>query len=302
MARDGFINLLKPPGMTSHDAVAFVRRQLGLTRVGHLGTLDPAAAGVLPISVGRATRLFDYAGKSEKAYRAELAFGLTTDTLDGEGKVTATADASELTETRVRELLAGMLGEREQVPPAFSAAQVDGKRLHELARKGVRVTAPPRRVVFSQLDLVEFRPGRRARAMVDVVCSAGTYIRVLADDLGRAAGCGAYLDFLLRTRSGRFVLTETVTLEELAAACEREEAEAHLLPPDWPLSELPRVDLVAPATAAFVVGTCVLTRIPAMWPVRVYGERGIFLGLGEATAAGQLRPRLILVTKEELPQ
>lgn len=291
----GFINLLKPPGMTSHDAVVFVRRQWGIARVGHLGTLDPAAAGVLPISLGRATRLFDYAGKSEKAYRAEIVFGLTTDTLDAEGRVISTADASDLTEARLRALLAAKLGEEEQRPPAFSAAQVGGKRLHELARQGKSVTAPPRKVRFLELSLLDFQPGPQARARVEVVCSAGAYLRVFAEDLGKEAGCGAYLAFLLRTRSGSFRLEEAVSLEELAAGGER-----YLLPPDWPLSDLPRVELERRAAAAFVTGTCVRAGAVPAWPVRVYEEHGIFLGLGQVAAGGQLRPRLILVTKEEL--
>lgn len=300
MPCDGFINLLKPPGMTSHDVVAFVRRQLGLPRVGHLGTLDPAAAGVLPIAVGRATRLFDYVGKRDKAYRADIVFGLTTDTLDAEGRVTSSADASPLSESRLRELLAGLVGEVQQVPPAFSAVQVAGKRLHELARQGVPVTAPPKQVRFLQLDLVEFQPGCRARAVVQVVCSAGAYVRVLADDLGRAAGCGAYLDFLLRTRSGCFTLEEAVGLEELAEACQAGSVEAHLLAPDWPLSDLPRTELEARGAASFVSGSCVLVPTPPASCVRVYDRQGLFLGLGEANSTGQLRPRLVLATKEEL--
>lgn len=302
MTGDGFINLLKPPGMTSHDAVAYVRAHCGVSRVGHLGTLDPAAAGVLPIAVGRATRLFDCVGKRDKAYRADIVFGLTTDTLDAEGQVTSSTDASNLTESEVHNLLAGLLGEGEQVPPRYSAAHVGGSRMHELARRGVSVSMPPRRVHFLRLDLVAYRPGPQAYALVDVLCSAGTYIRVLAEALGRAAGCGAYLRFLLRTRAGRFALDRAATLEELADAFRGGRMAEHLLPPDWPLNDLPRVDLTARAAAAFVVGTRVLAPMPPAWPVTVYCGHGLFLGLGEVTATGQLRPRVVLATREEVQQ
>ncbi len=170
MALDGFLNLLKPPGPTSHDMVAFARRCLRINRVGHLGTLDPAAAGVLPICVGRATRLFGFV-EGRKAYRAEILFGTTTDTLDAEGVVLSRADASEVTLEALREQLAARLGQQEQSPPSFSAVQVGGKRLHELARRGEAVAAPARTVTFYSLDLIEFEtrprgPGDPGRGML----------------------------------------------------------------------------------------------------------------------------------------
>ena len=293
MPSDGFLNLLKPPGLTSHDLVAFTRRLLGMRRVGHLGTLDPAAAGVLPMCFGRATRLFDFV-EGTKAYRAEIRFGVTTDTLDAEGRVTATADASGVTAEALRARLADLLGEQQQAPPAFSAAQVGGKRLHELARRGQPVQAAARTVHFYALELLDFQPGLRARAWVDVACSAGTYIRVLADDLGRAFGCGAFLAFLLRTRAGRFSLAEAWTLEE--ASSDLPEAR---LPIDWPLEHLPRVTLPARDAGAFVSGTSAPVEMAPAWPVRVYDEYGTFLGLGDAVP-GRLQPRLILAVREEL--
>jgi tRNA pseudouridine55 synthase len=294
MVEDGFLNLLKPPGMTSHDVVALVRRQLGQRRVGHLGTLDPAAAGVLPVAVGRTTRLADIAGHAGKCYRALIVLGVTTDTLDGEGTVTSTADAGAVREGQVRAALAGMLGEQEQVPPAYSAVRVGGKRLHALARQGRAVVPPPRRVRFARLDLLEFRPGVRASALVDIACSAGTYVRVLAADLGRAAGPGAYLEFLLRTAAGRFALPEAVTLEEFAAA-----PAAGLLPPDWPLVGLPQVALTAAEAAAFAAGARQRVPTSPARHMRVYrGDR--FLGLGEVTPEGWLHPRLVLAAPGEV--
>lgn len=297
MARDGFLNLLKPPGMTSHDVVALARAHLGIKRVGHLGTLDPAAAGVLPIAIARATRLFQFASGPRKSYRAEVVFGATTDTLDAEGSVVEVGDGGHLTESRVRELLAGFLGEMEQAPPAFSAAQVGGRRLHEFARRGeARPAARSKVVRIAQLELVDFTPGRRPRALIDVVCDTGTYIRVLAADLGRAAACGAYLGFLVRTRAGRFELSESLTLEEFAAACESGDGEIPVLPPDWPLDRLPAVEVGEAGARAFAQGTCVRAAASPAWPVRVYGPGRSFLGLGEVAARGQLRPRVVLAS------
>jgi tRNA pseudouridine55 synthase len=289
VALDGFLNLLKPPGMTSHEVVAWARSQLGLSRIGHLGTLDPAAAGVLPLSLGKATRLFDYASGPDKAYRAEIAFGLQTDTLDAEGAVVARSDASGLTESALRALLPQFLGEIEQIPPAFSSVSVGGRRLHQSARAGARVALAPRRVTIKQLDLVDFTPGARAYALMDIVCTSGTYIRALADDLGRAAGCGACLGFLVRTRAGRFELAHASTLEEAALRLRSGQAlrlgslrgggappaadgrptegergggvpalhgaEELLLPLDWPLVGLPEVVLTSSEAVAFVRGT-----------------------------------------------
>jgi tRNA pseudouridine55 synthase len=297
MPGDGFLNLLKPPGMTSHDVVAFVRGRLRLRRVGHLGTLDPAAAGVLPLSLGRASRLFRYAGGRDKAYRAEVTFGVSTETMDAAGRVTGVGDSGGLSEAALSALLASFVGEIEQRPPAFSAASVGGRRAHELARRGLLPETRPRRVHITELDLVNFSAGPRARALLDVVCSAGTYLRVLADDLGRAAGCGAYLSFLVRTRVGRFALAEALTLEECEAACQSGDIAGLILPPDWPLADLPAVALDAAAAGRFCRGGRVAVGREPSSLVRAYGSEREFLGLGEISAPGQLRPRVVLVTQ-----
>jgi tRNA pseudouridine55 synthase len=294
MQVDGFLNVLKAPGMTSHDVVAQIRHSSGAARAGHLGTLDPAASGVLPICLGRATRLFRFAGGIDKAYRAEIEFGTRTDTMDAEGRVVARADSSGLTEERLRSILEGLVGESEQAPPAFSAAKVGGRRLHEHARAGVIVKGRPKRVMVSSVTLVEFVPGPSAHALVDVVCSPGTYVRVLADDAGRAAGCGAYLSFLVRTRVGRFELSDALTLEEVAEAASNHELPARVLPSDWPLTDLPELSLEPPAARAFVRGSRVLAGTGPAWPIRVYGPERLFLGLGEVVEKGKLQPRVVL--------
>jgi len=299
---DGFLNLLKPPGMTSHDVVAWARSRLGIARIGHLGTLDPAAAGVLPLSLGKATRLFDYASGPDKAYCAEIAFGLQTDTLDAEGAVIACSDASGLTESALRALLPQFMGEIEQIPPAFSSVSVGGRRLYESARAGTQVVGAPRRVTITQLDLVDFTPGSRAYALVDIVCTGGTYIRALADDLGRAAGCGACLGFLVRTRAGRFDLAQSHTLEEVVERLGSGSVEDLILLPDWPLGALPEVVLTDLEALAFVRGKRVPAAAEPARQVRAYGPGALFLGLGEIADEGVLQPRVVLRSEQELPR
>jgi tRNA pseudouridine55 synthase len=274
-----------------------VRQRLALRRVGHLGTLDPIAAGVLPVAVGRATRLLSALPRTDKEYRAFVVFGIATDTLDAEGQPVSSADASHLTATAVSRLLDPLRGELQQVPPAYSAVHVGGRRLYDLARRGLPAAASARPVQVTRLDLVEFVPGQRATALLDVTCSAGTYLRALAADLGRAAGCGAHLGFLLRTRSGPFGIEDSATLEEFASG----PAGGSLLSPDWPLQDLPRADLDPLAAHAFAGGSPVRGELPPSVRVRVY-VRGRFLGLGEASPAGLLQPRLVFAVPEEVAE
>ena len=216
----GVINLLKPPGMTSHDAVAFVRRALKIRRVGHTGTLDPAAAGVLPICVGQATRLVEYLQAGRKTYVAEATFGFETDTLDGVGQTTKESDAGGVNLEAIRRALDDFRGEIDQIPPAFSAIKKDGQKLYDLARAGQidESQLTPRRVTIHKTHPTHFfADASRPRAMIHVECSGGTYIRSLVRDLGRALGCGATMTFLVRSQSGAFTLENAVTLEKIAA-------------------------------------------------------------------------------------
>lgn len=216
----GVINLLKPPGMTSHDAVAFVRRTLKIKRVGHTGTLDPAAAGVLPICVGQATRLVEYLQAGKKTYIAEATFGYETDTLDGVGKVTKEGDAGNINLETIRQALNNFRGEIDQIPPAFSAIKKDGQKLYDLARAGQidESQLTPRRVTIHKAHPTHFfAEALRPRVMIHIECSSGTYIRSLVRDLGRASGCGATMTFLVRSQSGKFALENAVTLETIAA-------------------------------------------------------------------------------------
>lgn len=231
---DGFINLLKPPGMTSSDAVVFVRKRLPRgTKVGHAGTLDPEAAGVLPVMVGRAARLSDHIMSGEKEYICEIALGAATDTQDAQGALVGErhepADAG-----AVRAVLSQFTGDIMQRPSAYSALKQGGKRLCDIARAGGEVNVQPRPVTIFELEyLCQSAPDGH---MLRVRCSKGTYIRALCDDIGRALGCGAHMRFLLRTLSAGFHLDDACTLEELDA-----DIAAHISPIDAPIMHMPMV-------------------------------------------------------------
>lgn len=210
----GVIPLLKPPGMTSHDAVAHVRRVLKIKRVGHTGTLDPAAAGVLPICVGQATRLVEGLQNGTKEYLAEATFGFETDTLDATGQTVRECEASALNYDQLEIACADFRGFIEQEPPLHSAIKIGGQKLYEIARAGGEVEIPRRPVTISALEITRFEQGMRPRAFLRIECSGGTYIRSLVRDIGRAVGSAATMTFLSRTRNGVFHLADAVTPAE----------------------------------------------------------------------------------------
>ncbi|MDX1935265.1 MAG: tRNA pseudouridine(55) synthase TruB [Capsulimonadales bacterium] len=212
---NGFLNIDKPAGMTSHDVVARVRRALRTRRAGHAGTLDPDAVGVLVVAVGQATRLLPDLPIEPKEYVARIAFGAATSTEDASGRVTQEADASELTETTVRTALPRFLGTIPQVPPMVSALHHQGRRLYELAREGVEVIREARTVTIHRLDFSDFTPGVRAFGTLSVVCGGGTYIRTLCKDLGEAVGLPAHMAALTREAVGGFRRENAVPLVDL---------------------------------------------------------------------------------------
>ncbi|MCL2545396.1 MAG: tRNA pseudouridine(55) synthase TruB [Clostridia bacterium] len=242
---NGFINVCKPPGMTSSGVVVTLRRLLPKgTRVGHAGTLDPEAAGVLPIMIGKAARLFAYLVDKEKAYVAALRLGVITDTRDGEGAVLA-SNRARPTDAEIRAALPRFVGTIWQVPPVYSALKRGGKRLYALARAGEDVQVEPRQVTVYEI-VMERRLGED-EALLTVRCGKGTYIRSLCHDIGEALGCGAHMGFLLRTRSGVFALEDACTLEELRSAGD---LAARLLPMDAPIGHLPAARALPTAIAA----------------------------------------------------
>jgi tRNA pseudouridine55 synthase len=215
---DGVLVVDKPAGMTSHDVISIVRRQLGERRVGHAGTLDPDATGVLVLGVGRATRLLRFVEIHEKEYEADVTFGIATSTQDASGDVVSEVDASAVTRDDVERAAAAMVGEISQVPPMVSAVKVGGERLYRKARRGEEVEREPRRVVVHALDVESFKPGPRASARLRVRCSRGTYVRTLAHDLGNALGVGGHVATLRRVRVGGFVAEGAVAPTAVAEA------------------------------------------------------------------------------------
>jgi tRNA pseudouridine55 synthase len=231
----GFLNIDKPSGMTSHDVVARVRRQLKIKKVGHAGTLDPMATGVLVLCMGAATRLSDYVMHATKQYQAQVRLGATTDTYDAEGEITAEHDSSHITRETVEQAITDFRGDIEQVPPMYSAIKQEGKKLYELARAGQTVERPPRPVRIDSLHMTDWSP---PEITLDITCSAGTYIRSLAYDLGETLGVGAHLTGLTRTTSGNFRLTDAVTLNTLL---ESDNWQDYLISPRVALAHLPIV-------------------------------------------------------------
>lgn len=219
--KDGVVNILKPAAMTSHDVVAKVRKIYQTKKVGHTGTLDPDAVGVLPICVGQATRLVEYLTDKDKRYRVLLKFGQETDTQDGTGQVIKETETCSLEREAFAQLLEGFIGEIEQVPPMYSAIKKDGQPLYKLARQGISVERAPRLVKIYAIKLLMYN---KESAMLEVHCGKGTYIRTLCQDIGRAAGSSAYMQYLLRIQSGPFKLEESVTLEHLEQMERPEEA------------------------------------------------------------------------------
>ncbi|TMK84618.1 MAG: tRNA pseudouridine(55) synthase TruB [Actinobacteria bacterium] len=212
---NGLLVIDKAAGMTSHDVVAMCRRILGERRVGHAGTLDPSATGVLVLGIGRATRLLRFVEDSDKGYVATAAFGITTSTLDAEGEVVAENDTSLLTEEDVRSAMKAFVGDIEQVPPMVSAVKVGGEPLYRKARRGEDVERAPRRVRVHELGLDSFEPGPRARATLRVRCARGTYVRSLVADIGDALAVGASVATLRRTRVGAFTETDAIPISEV---------------------------------------------------------------------------------------
>jgi tRNA pseudouridine55 synthase len=260
----GVLVVDKPVGLTSHDVVQIIRRGTSIRRAGHTGTLDPRASGVLVILIGPAVRLSEYVSASDKRYQATIRLGVSTDTYDAEGEyvepIRPTVSVKDITEDQFQDALRQFVGEIKQVPPPYSAVKVQGRKAYEIARNGEEVELEPRTINVYSLDLLEWSP---PEAVVDVFCSSGTYVRSLANDLGKALGCGAHLVGLRRTKSGRFTLRDAVPLRRLQESFTAGNWYQHLIPAaealgDWPMIELDadQVELVrhghrVPAEADF---------------------------------------------------
>ncbi len=281
MTPSGLLVVDKPAGWTSHDVVGKVRRLAGTKRVGHAGTLDPMATGVLVLGVERATRLLGHLTLHDKRYDATIALGATTTTDDAEGEVVATYDTSEVTEAAVRAAAAALVGEIEQVPPAVSAISVGGVRSYARARRGEDVALAPRRVVVHALEV---RAVRGPEVDVSVHCGSGTYVRALARDLGAALGTGGHLTALRRTASGPYALPAP----DLAAV-ERDGVAAHLVPlADAARAAFPAVAVDADDARRVLTGVRIAVSDPPPAPFAVFDGDGALLALAEVRADGRL--------------
>lgn len=268
---NGIINLYKPPGITSHTAVAKVRRILQMKKVGHTGTLDPDAEGVLPICLGKGTKVSGILTDTDKAYRAVIRFGITTDTQDASGTV-LTQCVPNVTQARLSQLIPQFTGEIQQIPPMYSAVKVGGKKLYELARQGTEIERRPRTVTIFNLRIAAFHG---ETAVLEVSCSKGTYIRTLCHDIGQALGCGAVMEQLTRTRSGIFRVEDSVTLEAL-----EQNPAAYIIPTDKLFEQYPAYTLSAKQERLVVNGVPVYAADAQLGQTyRVYGASDTFLCL-----------------------
>ena len=270
---DGIFNVLKPPGMTSHDVIGFLRRALNTKKIGHGGTLDPDAAGVLPVFAGSATRLLSYAMDGRKQYIAEFTLGEQRDTGDDSGTVVKTMPVPEISEQQLREVLQRFLGKQMQLPPMYSAVKINGQKLYQLARKGVEVEREARPIEIYRLELLDFA---KSKFTVAVECSKGTYIRVLGEDIATALGTCGTMSFLLRTQVGSYLLNEAHTLQEIA-----ENPEACCAEPITALDHLPKLILTANQAARITNGVKTTINVTADGQYALLGPENEFLGIGK---------------------
>jgi len=235
---DGIINIYKEKGFTSHDVVAVVRKILNQKKVGHTGTLDPDAEGVLPICVGKGTKLADYIMAGQKQYLAEMTLGVTTTTEDSSGNVLEVKDV-DFNEEKITVAIKSFVGEIEQIPPMYSAVKINGKKLYELAREGKEVERKSRAVTINDIEIKEFFPPNKVKVLI--TCSKGTYVRTLLKDIGETLGCGAHMSYLLRTKSGAFEVDNAITLDKLKEVFTSVEFENFILPVSEALKDYNKV-------------------------------------------------------------
>jgi tRNA pseudouridine55 synthase len=310
---DGLLIIDKPAGMTSHDVIARVRKVVGERRVGHTGTLDPFATGVLVVMVGRATRLARYLSGAEKEYEAVIRLGYGTDTgdvtgqrLDAAASITAeTQRTQSLRREDIETALASLRGEIEQIPPMYSAKKVAGRKLYELARRGEEIERKPVRVIISNFEVIDdgalLAPARDGShdLKVRVACSAGTYIRTLAEDFGKRLGLGAHVASLRRTRAGRFTLGEAFTLERLSELAESREIGSTLISPDAAISHLPAVSLSKDDVSRVLHGVDLRSEEarasdwPEGQPVRMRDLNGELIAVG-IYQLGNIHPKVVI--------
>ena len=289
---NGILLVIKPPGMTSFDVVAYLRKIFKVRKIGHAGTLDPAAGGLLPICLGKATKAIDWFLNFDKSYRAEMILGVVTDTQDAEGSVIETNEVT-VGKEAIMSALKAFVGEYAQIPPMYSAIKVKGKKLYELARQGIEVNRKPRQVEISRINPIEIIQEEHTTIVrFDVDCSKGTYIRTLCHDIGQRLGCGAHMSFLIRTGVGPFSLAEGVTLEEINKHREEVSLNSLLKPVDILFQDYKSLVIGEKFLSGFLNGAFVTLQDYESFEnnetVRVYSDSQSFLGLGRIqTRAGR---------------
>ena len=291
---DGVLLLDKPLGMSSNTALQAARRLFNAAKAGHTGTLDPLATGLLPLCFGEATKFASELLTADKAYRATLRMGIVTDTADAEGNILSTREVA-VSESQLLAAMAGFLGDIQQLPPMYSALKRDGKPLYEYARQGIEIERQLRAVTIRDMSLISYHG---LAAVIDVVCSKGTYIRTLAADIGEVLGCGAHLSALRRTGVANLDIGQAMTLDAIEA-CSPDERDAMLSPLDSLLSELPEVQLSEADSARMVHGQAIPWSGQPGGRYRMFSPSRSFLGLGTMTDCGTLQAlRLVAETSE----
>ncbi|NMB41303.1 MAG: tRNA pseudouridine(55) synthase TruB [Firmicutes bacterium] len=302
---NGFINILKPPGLTSHDVVKYIRTLFPGVKVGHGGTLDPGAAGVLPILLGKATKFFSYIVDFSKIYRAELFLGVSTDSADSSGKIIAAKEPYTLDIEEIKKVLTSFTGEIQQTPPMFSAIKHKGKKLYEYARRGKSIERKPRTVYIFYIKIIDYFPPKRV--LLEVKCSKGTYVRTLCSQIGDALGFGGHMSFLLRREVGDFKLLQANTFENLDHLSSMDNLKKAILPLDFPFQNGGKVvlnrdrvnSLIHERFLPFNKSLDSATEPVDGKIVPVYTTKGDFVGLGrleeDSSCNFVLKPEKIII-------
>jgi tRNA pseudouridine55 synthase len=298
MIYDGVLPVLKPTHWTSHDVVARIRRIIGVKRVGHTGTLDPLVTGVLPICIGRATRMVEYIQELPKTYEATLTIGYSTDTEDASGTVIHQINPRDVVidELQIQQVLPQFLGDIEQIPPMYSAVKVNGQKLYTLARKGVDIERPTRQVTIHQLSVlsIDLQGNPYPQIKLRVTCSKGTYIRTLSVDIGKALGYPAVMSDLVRTESGGYTIEQAVTLEEIAEHHDLGTLSQILISPDQAVQHLPSITFDEQQSVRARNGLRIHSDSLVAGMYRVYDHNQIFIGLFRAQPeTEQLKPEKV---------
>ena len=295
--QDSIVNLFKPVGPTSFDMVCSVRRILGVKKAGHIGTLDPAADGVLPICLNRSTRIIQFLSPLQKTYRATLELGSETDTQDATGRKVSTKDPSLVNETKIKQVFQTFVGEKDQIPPMYSAKKKNGIPLYKLARNGINIARDPVKVTIYSIDFIK---KEKNQVLFEVRCSAGTYIRTLSHDIGKKLGCYAHMVRLTRTKVGLFGLGRTLTLEELKVAYEEGSLPEKLLPLEEALNFLPAIrvkeEYLESVSHGVALSKCFLETLPDRFEpghyFRVFGNSDKVLAVVEPVVSQDKLPEL----------